>query len=54
MPTHKEIQDHVRRTRNYLPKSCWIAVKAAHGLTARQAPSRTNPNSRMHPCPPDK
>lgn len=31
MATYKEIQDHVRHTRNFVPKTCWIAdIKAAH------------------------
>jgi hypothetical protein len=52
MPTYKEIQDHVHRTRSFVPKTCWIAdVKAAHGLTTRIATNRADPDSRKHPCP---
>ncbi|RVD55415.1 hypothetical protein EN828_25305 [Mesorhizobium sp. M2D.F.Ca.ET.185.01.1.1] len=52
MPTYKEIQDYVRVTRSFVPKTCWIAnILAEHGLTKRVAANRTNPDSRMHPCP---
>jgi hypothetical protein len=55
MPTYKEIQDYVRRTRSFVPKTCWIAdVKAAHSLTTRTAPNRSDPGARKHPCPPRK
>jgi len=52
MPTYKQIQEHVRRTRGFVPKTCWIAhVLAEHGLTKRQAINRLNPERREHPCP---
>lgn len=55
MATYKQIQEHVRKTRNFVPKTCWIAdIKAEHGLTTRQAPNRANPQDRKHPCPADK
>ncbi len=55
MPTYKEIQDHVRATRSFVPKTCWIAdVLAEHGLTTRQAPNRADPNVRQYPCPAEK
>jgi len=25
LPTYKQIQDHVRATRSFAPKTCWIA-----------------------------
>ncbi|TIM23119.1 MAG: hypothetical protein E5Y74_07165 [Mesorhizobium sp.] len=52
MPTYKQIQNHVRATRSFVPKTCWIAdILAEHGLTKRMAPNRIHPASRMHPCP---
>lgn len=55
MPTYKQIQEHVRMTRQYVPKTCWIAdIKARHNLTTRQSPNRMYPDLRMHPCPPER
>ena len=55
MATYREVQDRVKSTHGFTPKTCWIAdVKAAHGLTRSQAPNRINPNSREQPCPPEK
>ena len=55
MATYLQIQDRVRASAGYVPKTCWIAdVKARHGLTTRQAPNRFSPTSREYPCPPDK
>lgn len=55
MATYQEIQKRVKAAAGYVPKTCWIAdVKARHGLATRPAPNRFSPNSREHPCPPDK
>jgi hypothetical protein len=52
MATYRQIQDRVKATAGYVPKTCWIAdVKAQHGLTTRQAPNRFSATSREHPCP---
>jgi hypothetical protein len=55
MATYRQIQDHVRATANYVPKTCWIAnVKNDYGLTTRSAPNRHSATGRIHPCPSDK
>jgi hypothetical protein len=55
VPTYQQVQDHVRGTRSFVPKTCWIAdVKAAHGMTNRVAANRADPASRTHPCPIEK
>lgn len=55
MPTYRQITDHVRQTRNFVPKPCWIAhIKADYGLTTRIAYNRQDPRYRTNPCPPDK
>ena len=54
MATYKEIQAHVKRVNEYIPKSCWIAdVRHDYGLTTRKAPNRQG-NKRKHPCPDKK
>ncbi len=55
MATYKEIQERVRRTDGFTPKTCWIAdIKAQHGLTTREAPNRMDGSGRKHPCPRNK
>ena len=55
MATYKAIAERVKKQAGFVPKTCWIAdIKSQHGLTTRQAPNRFDPNSREHPCPPDK
>lgn len=55
MATYREIQQIVRETKGFTPKSCWIAhVLSDNGLTKRQAPNRMDPTERVHPCPPQK
>jgi hypothetical protein len=53
--TYRQIQDRVKATAGYVPKTCWIAhVKSQHGLTTRSAPNRSSPTFREYPCPPEK
>jgi len=55
MPTYKDIQNEVKRSAGFVPKTCWIAhVRELNGLPVRQAPNRHDPNSRVVPCPPGK
>ena len=55
MATYREIQEWVKATHGFVPKTCWIAdVKSSHGLTNGSAPNRINPDRREHPCPPTK
>jgi hypothetical protein len=55
MATYKAIADRVKLQAGFVPKTCWIAdIKSQYDLITRQAPNRFNPNSREHPCPPDK
>ena len=55
MATYPEIQNRMRATHGFTPKTCWIAhVKAGHGLISSQAPNRIDPDRREHPCPPEK
>lgn len=55
MATYKQIQEYVKRTYGYVPKTCWIAhCKELYGLESRIAYNRHSVNSRTHPCPPNK
>ncbi len=55
MATYKQIQERVKTKNGFTPKTCWIAhVMADHKLTTRMAANRISPQSRKHPCPPDK
>jgi hypothetical protein len=55
MATYREIQERVKFTNRFVPKTCWIAhVMADHGLTTRTAANRINKNQRKYPCPDDK
>jgi hypothetical protein len=55
MATYREIQERVKVTHGFTPKTCWIAdVKTAHGLTRSQASNRLDANRREQPCPSDK
>lgn len=43
MATYPEIQDRVKATHGFTPKTCWVAdVKSAPGLTRAPAPNRIN------------
>lgn len=55
MATYKQIQEYIRDTYGYLPKTCWIAhMKEVCGLHPRMAQNRYSINSRTNPCPTDK
>jgi len=52
MVTYSEIQQTVKASYGFVPKTCWIAhVLADHGKTRRMSSNRRNPNARVHPCP---
>ena len=52
--TYREIQDWVKKTYGWQPKTCWIAhCKALKGLPVRTAWNRQG-RARVEPCPPDK
>jgi len=54
MATYKQIQEWVKQTYDFKPKTCWIAdVKSQCGLLVGKAPNRKN-GERAQPCPPDK
>ncbi len=55
MATYKEIQDYVKATYGFVPKSCWIAhMKELCGIPVKQAPNRVSSANRKRPCPEDK
>jgi hypothetical protein len=55
MTTYKQIQDYVKQTYGYVPKTCWIAhMKEIVGLKPKVSPNRHSPTKRVHPCPNDK
>ena len=52
MATYREIQQKVRESKGFVPKTCWIAhILSDSGLTKRRAPNRMHPSERVHPCP---
>lgn len=52
MTTYKQIQEFVKATYGYIPKSCWIAhMKELHGLKPRISHNRYSVSSRTNPCP---
>lgn len=55
MATYKEIQDYVKATYGFVPKSCWIAhMKEICEIPVKIAPYRISPNKREKSCPPEK
>lgn len=55
MATYAEIQQWVRDSYGFTPKTCWIAhIKAENGKTDRIAANRIDNGARKHPCPLDK
>ena len=55
MATYAEIQDYVRDTHGFTPKTCWIAhARELCGLPTRKAWNRIDPVRRKEPCPGDK
>jgi len=54
MATYKQIQDWVKQSYGFIPKTCWIAhVKYMSGLPMRKAPNRQGAE-RVEPRPPAK
>ncbi|MGC8718381.1 MAG: hypothetical protein ACP5TY_00030 [Thermodesulforhabdaceae bacterium] len=55
MATYKEIQEYVKATFGYTPKTCWIAhSKEVYGLSPEVANNRNDMNKREYPCPAEK
>ncbi len=55
MATYREIQNYVKETYGFIPKSCWIAhMKERCGIPIRNVPNRISPSHRKHPCPLEK
>lgn len=55
MPTYRQIQDKVKFTSGFVPKTCWIAdVLTLVGKKLRAAPNRIDPHVRKNPCPIEK
>jgi hypothetical protein len=55
MPTYNAIEQEVRITYGFVPKTCWIAhVFELSGRKLRVAQNRIDPSVRKHPCPVDK
>jgi len=53
--TYKEIQDYVKTTSGYTPKTCWIAhCKEIYGLEPKISPNRHDIGKRKYPCPKEK
>jgi hypothetical protein len=53
MATYKKIQEWVRETHGFTPKTCHIAdVKAEFNPSQRKAVNRINGEIRQYPCPP--
>lgn len=55
MATYSDIQQEVKVSAGFVPKTCWIAhVLELLGVKLRLAPNRTHPKERKHPCPHEK
>lgn len=55
MATYKQIQEYVKETYDFIPKTCWIAhMKEVLGVESKVAFNRIDINKRTHPCPEDK
>lgn len=55
MATYKQIQEYVKVTYGFTPKTCWIAhMKEVMGMGSRVAVNRIDLNKRTHPCPKEK
>lgn len=55
MATYKQIQEYVKETYGFIPKTCWIAhMKEVLGVESKVAVNRIDINKRTHPCPEDK
>lgn len=52
MATYPELQEFVKKTYGYTPKSCWIAhMKEICGLHPKVSPNRHSADKRTNPCP---
>jgi len=50
--TYKDIQEWVKRTFAFVPKTCWIAhMKESLGFPTRVASNRLTREFRTNPCP---
>jgi len=55
MATYKEIQDYVKNTDGFIPKTCWIAhMKEICNIPVKTAYNRYSPDKREKPCPSEK
>ncbi len=55
MATYKQIQDYVKNTHGYTPKTCWIAhMKEICMLNPKVSPNRYSLKSRTNPCPSER
>lgn len=55
MATYKQIQEYIKNTNGYTPKTCWIAhMKEICGLNPKVSPNRYSLESRTHTCPSEK
>lgn len=55
MATYLEIQNEVKSSSGFVPKTCWIAhVLSDNGKTQRLAPNRKSASERVSPCPVEK
>ena len=55
MATYKQIQEYIKETYGFLPKTCWIAhMKEVLGLESKVVVNRIDINKRTHPCPAEK
>ena len=55
MATYKELQEYIKITYGFIPKTCWIAhMKEVCGLNRKDAVNRIDTNKRKYPCPESK
>jgi hypothetical protein len=55
MLKYKAIQQEVRTSHGFVPKTCWIAhVFELSGKKLNAARNRLDPGVRKNPCPPEK
>jgi hypothetical protein len=51
----KEVQNQVKSSAGFVPKTCWIAhALDLLGIKLRVAPNRVSSAARKYPCPPEK
>ena len=55
MADYKQIQEYVKETYGFVPKTCWIAhMKEVLGMDSKVAVNRIDINKRTHLCPENK